>query len=53
MAGTGYHYRIEASQDLVNWVPSGFFGNVTNSVSFLDSQGAGLTHRFYRAVELP
>jgi hypothetical protein len=52
-AGTGYNYRIEASEDLVNWVPSGFFGNVTNSVSFLDSQGVGLTHRFYRAVEVP
>jgi len=52
-AGTGYDYRIEASDDLANWVPSGFFGNVTNSVSFLDSQGAGRTQRFYRAVELP
>ena len=52
-AGTGYNYRIEASEDLSNWVPCVVLNNVTNPVSFLDSHAIGLTQRFYRAVELP
>ncbi len=45
-------YRLEASTNLVNWVPLGSFYCQTN-LSFWDSYATNCQRRFYRAVSTP
>jgi hypothetical protein len=45
-------YRLEASTNLLNWVPLGSFYCSTN-LGFLDSGATNYPRRFYRAVSTP
>jgi len=46
----GLQYRIDYSNDLVNWSPLSSGTNLNGSVTFLDSAANNFPHRFYRAV---
>jgi hypothetical protein len=45
-------YRLEASTNIINWVPLGSFYCSTN-LGFLDSGATNYPRRFYRAVSAP
>ncbi|HTY86161.1 MAG TPA: Ig-like domain-containing protein [Candidatus Acidoferrum sp.] len=47
---SGYRYVVEASTDLVNWVP---VATNTAPFTFADPQTASFAQRFYRAVQMP
>ena len=46
-------YRIEASDDLVNWTPVVTTMNIGGTTEFSEVIIQGLGQRFYRAIELP
>ena len=47
---SGFTYKIEASNDLVNWIPVALLVNTEGTVRFIDSDLDNATTRFYRAV---
>ena len=46
----GFTYRIDASTNLLNWVPVTNFLNPSEEVQFIDSGASNFPQRFYRAV---
>jgi hypothetical protein len=46
----GYSYRVEASEDLVNWGPVGNIFATNSVMPFTDATAPGHSARFYRAV---
>jgi hypothetical protein len=49
-AETGFFYIIEASTDLVQWVPITSFFSSSDTTVFTDTNAAQYPQRFYRAV---
>ena len=45
------HFTVEASLDLVHWMPVGTVMNRDGTATFGDAVGAHGTCRFYRVVE--
>ncbi len=52
--GRGFHYRIEASEDVRVWTSLGdlTITNLNGTVSLTDENAPGFAHRFYRAAQL-
>jgi hypothetical protein len=46
----GYKYVVEASTDLVHWVP---VQTNTAPFTFVDAQAGQFSRRFYRSVSVP
>jgi hypothetical protein len=46
----GVNYRVEASTDLIEWVPIESLLNSDGTLDFLDPEAASLNKRFYRIV---
>jgi uncharacterized delta-60 repeat protein len=49
----GRTYRLEASDDLVNWTPLDTRSATAARVEFADTAWMNHNHRFYRAIQLP
>jgi IPT/TIG domain len=47
----GLTYQLQASSNLVSWVPLGLVTNVTGLIRYTDTNTAEFRSRFYRAVE--
>jgi hypothetical protein len=46
----GFTYVIQASTDLVNWVPISTNAAPTGSISFTDTAAKNFAFRYYRAM---
>ncbi len=49
-AEVGGNYRLQASDDLVNWEDIFSFNNTRSTTVFLDQEAEFSDHRFYRVV---
>jgi len=48
-----WRYRVQASENLTNWLELGTVLATDNIVDFIDASSAGLSGRFFRTVTMP